>query len=197
MDIHIVVNIVAAPTRISCFMTDSDGNFLQKCDGTLANQPGETDGTFAIVVNGKNKEVATNPGQFYYNLIWNNDTGVDQVVEVDFPTLTGAMPNGANALHWLTFPTNGFGGVTPSDFDAVIQGNPAGANGPIQNITVPSNSTLYVTYHLEWSGIGSAPPNNCAIGCPNANQQLLVDAVVKGTFGQDECEAGALGYKNQ
>lgn len=195
--LQIVVNVLAPDSRITCFMTDSDGNLLRKCDGTVANNSGEEDGTFAIVANAKNKAVSTNPGQFYYNLLWVNDTGSDQTVNVGF-TLNGLVPQGTQALHWLNFPTTGFGGVNPADFDDVIEGNPAGATGPISNIVVPAGDTLYVTYHLEWNGLGMPAPDCGACG-DATNTQVTVTATVSGTFsgGSDTCEAGALGYNKQ
>jgi hypothetical protein len=76
---------------------------------------GSTNGRFVIVVNKKNIEVATNPGQFYYNIVWTNSTGFDQVVEVTFAR-TGVIPNGAQAIHGEVFP-DPFTGVTPALFN--------------------------------------------------------------------------------
>lgn len=152
--IMIFVEIEAIdPPPISCFMTDSDGNFLLKADGTPANMSGETDGTFTIVTNAKGKAVATNPGQFYYNLLWQNSTDSPATVTITLAD-TNVVPNGTQALHWQTFPTAGFAGVTAADFDAVNEGNPAGMFGPISNINVPAGYTLYVTQHLEWAQLG-------------------------------------------
>jgi hypothetical protein len=193
--IQIRVNVRAADiSRITCFMTDSDGNVLSKCDGSPANQSGEQDGTFAIVTNAHNKSVATNPGQFYYNLLWRNDTGSQQIVKVNM-ILTGLVAQGAQAVHWLTFPTNG--GGAPG-FDQVIDGNPAGATGSIKNVLVPAGDTLYVTYHLEWKGLGSPAPTTNSCG-DSANVKVKVVGTV--TFGSpttiDTCTAGAFGYLKQ
>jgi hypothetical protein len=193
--IQIRINVRAADiSRITCFMTDSDGNVLSKCDGSPANQSGEQDGTFGIVANAHNKSVATNPGQFYYNLLWRNDTGSDQTVKVNM-SLTGLVAQGAQAVHWLTFPTNG--GSVPG-FDQVIDGNPAGATGSIKNVLVPAGDTLYVTYHLEWKGLGSSAPTTNSCG-DSSNVKVKVTGTV--TFGSpattDTCTAGALGYLKQ
>jgi hypothetical protein len=196
---HFQIKLTVTPTalgdRISCYITDSEGNVLQKCDGTPANESGETDGTFAIVANKKGKAVATNPGQFYYNLFWENDTGSAQTVTVSF-ALSGLMSNGTQALHWLTFPT--IGGVNLNDFNAVIEGNPAGANGPISNIEVPANHTLYVTYHLEWVGLGSNVGDYGSCGEAN-NTPVSLTGTVSGSFSgsPDTCMAGALGYNKK
>jgi len=182
----------ALPTnRVSCYMTNSEGDALQKCNGALANESGEVDGTFAIVANKKGKAVATNPGQFYYNLLWNNDTGSAQTISVSIAK-TGLVPHGAQAVHWLLIPTSS--GVDLDDFDAVNMGNPAGTSGQIDNIVVPNGDTLYVTYHLEWSGVGATAPTCGA--CGNVlNVPVTVTGTVTGSFGSPNvCTSGALGF---
>lgn len=182
----------ALPTsRVSCYLTDSEGDPLQKCNGELANASGEADGTFAIVANKKGKAVATNPGQFYYNLLWKNDTGSAQTVSVNIAK-TGLVPHGAQAVHWLLIPTSS--GVDLDDFDTVNMGNPAGTSGQIANIVVPMGDTLYVTYHLEWNGVG-APAPACG-ACGNVlNVPVTVTGTVTGPFGNpDACTSGALGF---
>jgi len=197
---HIQIQVnVQAPTapRITCFMTDSEGNLLTDCKGSAITASGSEAGTFAIVANKKNIAVSTNPGQFYYNLLWRNDTGSDQTVAVNM-TPTGLSPNGAQAVHWATFPTAGFGGVTPPDFDQVIAANPAGKSGNISPVLVPAGDTLYVTFHLEWSGTGSPAPQCGACG-DQANVLVSVHGEVSGTFANspDDCDSGALGFNKQ
>jgi hypothetical protein len=196
--IKLFVNVIpgASTSRAYCFLTDSEGDFLQKCDGSPASLSGETDGTFSIVANKKNIEVATNPGQFYYNLLWNNDTGSDQVVTVTIAA-NGLTPNGKQALHWATFLTSTFSGVSPTTFEEAIEGTPAGTTGPISSIPVPAGHTLYVTYHLEYTRVGLAVPSNCSSSCGSANQPVSVGASVIGNFGTDLCSAGAAGYLKQ
>ena len=189
--IKIKVEVTEATSRVSCYITDSEGDVLQKCNGELANQSGEVDGTFAIVANKKGKAVATNPGQFYYNLLWKNDTGSAQTISVSIAK-TGLDPHGAQAVHWLLIPTSS--GVDLDDFDAVNMGNPAGTSGQIDSIVVPNGDTLYVTYHLEWSGVGANAPACGA--CGNAlNVPVTVTGMITGSFGSPEvCTSGALGF---
>ena len=185
----------ALPTsRVSCYITNSEGDVLQKCNGELANESGEVDGTFAIVANKKGKAVATNPGQFYFNLFWKNDTGSAQTVSVSLAK-TGLIPHGAQAVHWLLIPTNS--GVDLDDFDTVNMGNPAGTSGQVNGIVVPNGDTLYITYHLEWSGVGATAPACGA--CGNAlNVPVSVTGTVTGSFGgPDICTSGALGFSQQ
>jgi len=203
-DIHIFVNVTAAQTltQIFCYLTDSLGFFLQDCAGNAVNASDDHDsGRFAIVANKSKKgsvEVATNPGQFYYNLLWVNNTGVDQTVSASFvKSHLGA--SGAQALHWLTFVTNPDQNPTTglTGFSDVIEANPAGSTGPVDNIVVPAGQTLYITYHLDYLGLGSPVPSGCAANCPDANQPISVSAIVSGSFGTDVCASGALGYLKQ
>jgi hypothetical protein len=189
--IKIKVEVTEATSRVSCYMTNSEGDVLQKCNGELANESGEVDGTFAIVANRKGRAVATNPGQFYYNLFWKNDTGSAQTISVDIAK-TGLVSHGAQAVHWMLIPTSS--GVDLDDFDAVNMGNPAGTSGQINNIIVPIGNTLYVTYHLEWSGVGATAPACGACG-DSLNVPVTVTGTITGSFGNsDVCTAGALGY---
>jgi hypothetical protein len=189
--IKVQVTDPASISRVSCYLTNSEGDVLQKCNGDLANASAEVDGTFAIVANKKGKAVATNPGQFYYNLLWKNDTGAAQTVSVSV-VKSGLVPHGAQAVHWLLIPTSS--GVDLDDFATVNMGNPAGTTGQLDNIVVPSGDTLYVTYHLEWSGVGATAPACGA--CGNAlNVPVSVTGTVTGSFGgPDVCTAGALGF---
>lgn len=197
IQISVIVNPPAA-SNIACYMTDSEANLLTDCSGNYVTASGDlTDGKFLIVTNHGGTEVSTNPGQFYYNLLWTNTTGSDQTVQVTI-LATGAMPVGANALHWWTFSTTGFAGVTSATFDQVNAGNPIASENPgVFDVTVPAGQTLYVTDHLQWSGIGQSPPANCGHGCGNANQELLVAGTVSstsGAFADENCSSGALGY---
>lgn len=185
LEFKIQIFVEAEPVQnvVSCYITDSDGNFLLKADGiTPASTSGETDGTFAIVKNAKGKAVATNPGQFYYNFLWKNTSAAPVTVGVSLAD-TNVNPNGSQAIHWLTFLTSTFDGVTNTNFGDVNEGNPAGTTGPISNIAVPGLSTLYVTQHLEWAGLGKPAPTS------------PVTFTVQGTVSPtgDTCTAGAIG----
>lgn len=191
VQIQLQFNVLPAESssRITCFMTDGEGNLLTDCNGDEVTQSGAQDGVFAIVTKKNGLAVSTNPGQLYYNLLWRNDTGSSQTVNVSMD-LTGLVAHGAQAVHWLVFPTSG-GAAT---FDDVIMGNPAGATGDISNISVPAGDTLYVTYHLEWDGIGE--PADCGTCGDQANTQVSVEGSVSGSFtnSPDMCTSGALGY---
>jgi hypothetical protein len=130
--IQLQFNVVEAAdsSRITCFMTDSEGNLLTDCNGDEVTASGAEDGVFAIVT----------------------------------------KKNG---------------------------GNPAGATGDISNITVPAGDTLYVTYHLEWDGVGKTA--NCGACGDQANAQVSVEGQVSGSFGgsPDICTSGALGYNKK
>jgi hypothetical protein len=193
-EIHIRVLIKPAVKNISCFITDSSGNFLTKCDGTLADQSGSDTGRFAIVVNKKNIEVSTNPGQFYYNVLYHNPGSAAITVDVDF-TRSGVTPKGAQAIHAALFAPP-FTGITQDGFDAVNDGIPEGIDDQVLGITIPAGWTLWVDYHLDWDGLGFPVPIGCATECPNANQPFSVTSTVTETSGHTEsCTAGAWGYK--
>jgi hypothetical protein len=194
-EIHIRVLVKPATTsNISCFITDSAGNFLTKCDGSLADQSGSNAGRFAIVANKKNIEVATNPGQFYYNLLYHNPASTPITVDVSFDRL-GVSPKGTQAIHAALFAPP-FSGITQDGFDAVNEGIPEGADDLVQGITIPAGWTLWVDYHLDWNGLGFPVPSGCATECPSANQSFSVTGTVAVTGGPTEfCTAGALGYK--
>jgi hypothetical protein len=122
---------------------------LTDCSG--ADVTTNLGGTFAIVPNAKGKIVATNPGQFYYNLIWTNPGG-SQAVTINLSAINLA-PQGANAVHALTFNSSGFT-QDASAFDMVNEdGTPCGPSGPC-TINVATGETLWVTWHLEYNQIG-------------------------------------------
>jgi hypothetical protein len=194
---HIKVRVGQnAGSSALCYITDSNGNFLFDCSGTEVTDSGSTGGRFAIVVNKKTIEVSTNPGQFYYNIVWTNSTGVDQVVRVDFAR-SGVIPNGAQAIHGEVFP-DPFSGVPPSLFNQVNDGIPSGTDDSLDTITVPAGWTLWADYHLEWPGIGSAAPGGIGTSCATANQAFTVQGTISSTGDgpvSETCTAGASGYK--
>lgn len=193
--IHFKAAVLAVGTSVSCFLTDSSGNFLNDCSGDPANLSGTDTGRFIIVANKKNVEVATNPGQFYYNFIWRNTTGATQPVSVAFAR-TGVAPQGAQALHaWITnaYLTT----ITTSEFDTTNEiGVPNGSDDLVSSASVPAGSSLVVTYHLEWKGIGGQAPAGCATTCASANQLIRVVGTISGAnVPEVSCTSTAWGWK--
>jgi hypothetical protein len=190
-EIHIQATVTAPEVSINCFTTDSAFNFLIDCNGAFVTS-GAT-GTFAIVTNRKNIEVATNPGQFYYNLLYTNTSGADQTVAVGFAR-NGVVAHGAQAIHAMVFPS--FPMYSYVNFDAVNNSIPSGADDKLEGVVVPAGWTLWVDYHLEWAGVSRPAPLGIGTSCPTANQTfgvigtVSVDGTVVGT-----CGAGAVGYK--
>lgn len=192
--IHIKVRVNGGSV-ISCFITDSSGNFLTDCAGSDVTSG--LGGVFSMVVNQRrNIVVATNPGQFYYDIVWTNTTGSDQTVKVDF-SKTGVNGHGAQAIHGYAFPPP-FSGVSPAQFNQVNDGVPSGNDDKLDSILVPDGWTLWANYHLEWSGVGASPAANIATSCATANQQFTVTGTVMSLGGNDvneACVAGARGYR--
>ncbi len=198
-NIHIQVSVGGACNPgPSCFLTDSEFDLLTDCSGNAV--AGNSGGTFAIVTNSKGYVVSTNPGQFYYNMIWQNTTGSDQTVTVKFDA-TNLIPMGANSVHALVFDSSGFT-EDLSSFDMVNQnGTPCGQWGPC-TITVPAGQILWVTWHLTYKYIGYKAstlnlPNTCSESCTiNSNPKGFISAT--GTLTYDStslgCTATACGY---
>jgi hypothetical protein len=202
--IHIQVTVGGAcnpSSEISCFFTDS--NFLDLTDCSGAEVTGNTGGTFQIVTNSKKIATATNPGQFYYNMLWSNTTGSDQTVTVNL-TPTNLIPSNTNSLlkpiaqaaHAYFFDTaTGF--TDPlADWNFVnSSGQPCGPSGPC-TITVPANDTLFVTWHLVWTGIG-LDASVYSTGCANANADIQATGQVVGTNINESCTTDAKGYRKK
>ncbi len=148
-----------------------------------------------IVANRRQIEVTTNPGQFYYNLIWFNTTGATQTVSVNF-TRTGVIPHGTQAIHAAVFNSY-LNPLTPADFAlANANGIPEGPDDLVDGSAVPAGSSLLVNYHLEWIDIGNTVPPACAGSCETANQQVTVDGSVSGSgIITESCATTAYGCK--
>jgi hypothetical protein len=179
----------------TCFFTDSNGVFLANCDGELVSD--KTGGTFMLVDKKNGTIIATNPGQFYYNYIWTNDgSAVD--VQVLLGDLANIVPHGANAVHAYTFDTSGFTQDVGSFNMVNNDGTPCGPSGPC-TVNVGVGETLWVTWHLEYAGVGSAKPgagNSCP-GYENIGAAAeLVDAVTGGAVA-GKCTTSATGYNKQ
>lgn len=191
---HIKIRVrVATPNGPTCFATDSDFNFLLDCSG--AEVKSGDSGRFAIVANKKNVEVATNPGQFYYNLLWKNTSTSPKTVTVTF-SRSGVNPKGAQAIHASLFapPFDIYDDVTQANFNGVNDDIPSASDDVLESVVVPAGYTLWVTYHLEWSGLGGAAPGGIALTCAGANQTWNVTATLSGDA-SGSCTAGATGYK--
>jgi len=195
---HIDVNVLPAVStdNVSCFITDSEGNFLLNCAGAEVTQSGSDEGRFAIVANKKREiEVATNPGQFYYNLIWHNTTGATQTVDAAFAR-TGVVANGQQAIHAAVFNSY-LDPLTPVEFAmANAEGIPQGNDDSVEGVEVPAGASLLLTYHLEWAGLGEPVPAPCAGNCAEADQKLSVTGTVSGEgITTEDCTAGAFGFR--
>jgi hypothetical protein len=190
-----VVVLQPEVSHVSCFLTDSEGMFLTDCGSALVTESGSDDGRFAIVVNNKkNIQVSTNPGQFYFNFVWYNSTGSPQTVDVNFDK-TGVVPQGANAIHSAVFYGD-LSTVNPTVFDeANSDGIPDGSDDQALGIVVPADSSLLVTYHLEWAYRGQSA-DGLLTGCENAIQFFSVTGTVSGTgITTEDCTSTASGYK--
>ena len=145
------VNTIIQPSGPS-FFTDSEYSALDKCDGQPAS--GGSGGTFQIVAR-PNAEiiVASNPGQFYYNLIWTN-SGATQPVTIELSS-TNLDPKGGKPIHAMVFDSIGFV-ASLQNWDMTNEdGTPCGPNGPC-TLSVGSGKTLWVTWHLEFTGKGDS-----------------------------------------
>jgi hypothetical protein len=188
--IHIQVTVGAgcADSKPSCFLTSSEFDLLTDCADAYVS--GNSGGTFQIVAP-RGKINATNPGQFYYNMIWTNH-GDTQPVTIDL-TATNLNPQGANAVHALVFDSNSFS-TDASNFDMVNQdGTPCGPNGPC-TVSVEAGKTLWVTWHLQYAAIGG-PSAGISSSCPG-NVTISATGALKDQTGITigSCTASATGY---
>jgi hypothetical protein len=147
--LHFLIHVVdAGPAAPLCYFTDSEGLLLTDCSGN----PTYSGGEFLVVSNQK-KITATNPGQFYYNFIWTNQTGHDVTFSSLGLTGNNVSPSGANSVHVLVYNASQF----TANFDAVNQsGTPCGKTGTTckSPITVHNGETLWLTWHLQYTWIG-------------------------------------------
>jgi hypothetical protein len=195
---HIKVTVLPVPpgSNVSCFLTDSSGLFLTNCSGSSVTESGSNDGRFTIVTNNKKGiEVATNPGQFYYNFVWKNTTGTEQTVTVDF-NRTGVTAQGTQAIHSAVF-NEYLSTVNPVIFDeANSNGIPDGKDDNVSSVVVPAGSSLLVTYHLIWEDLGLSVPVDLAPSCEAANQSMSIAGTVSvAGLPPETCTSGAMGYR--
>jgi len=194
--IQVVVGRCKVP-QMTCWFTDSDYNNLFNCD--MQEVTGDSGGTFQIVKNARGKVAATNPGQFYYNMLVPNTTGSDQTVTVDL-SATGLSSHGAQAVHAASFdPDSGF----PAETDWLYvnsSGAPCGPTGGC-TMTIPEGQVLFVTWHLAFGSTGSQAPsvwnNICgAINNPSVSATGGVIPMAPSTL-SGSCTANAAGYLKQ
>lgn len=205
--IRVITGCVLNANTTRCFLTDSQFNLLSDCSGAPVSDP--TGGTFAIVVNSKKTVVSTNPGQFYYNLLWTNDTGSTHTVELDF-TRENLIPQGTNAVHAEIFASGAVDITTPllSQFDMVNNdGIPCGAaltNPTVckTDVTVEDGQTLWVTWHLAYENIGQRTTslsliNACDEALHNDDGTIRASCAVKDSGSGallTSCDTSAQGY---
>jgi hypothetical protein len=177
-----------------CFYTDGYLNDLLDCAGQPVN--GSSGGTFLIVANKKKGSIAssTNPGEFFYSMIWTNSTGSDQDVTINLDSPDDSLlPMGANSVHALTFDSAGFT-QNLTNFDMVgADGTPCGPYGPC-TVTVLSTETLWVQWHVSWAGVGGSA-SGLSDTCPgNAGIDAVATLTDSSQAVLDSCEATASGY---
>ena len=104
-----------------------------------------------------------------------------------------------------SFATNGNLQVNPYTSNGTVQetyvalhvtGDIGSSNGQGATITVPANNTLFVTWHLVWTGIGQNA-TSILTGCANANAPISATGGVIGTNISETCTADALGYRKK
>ena len=197
--LHVLVHVIncTGPPPPSCFLTDSSGLFLTDCSGNEVESGGE----FLIIANQK-KITATNPGQFYYNFVWTNETGGP----VTFTSLglvgTNVLPTGANSVHVLIYDASSF----IANFDDVnTSGVPCGTNGAVCKtpITVPNGDTLWLTWHVAYSGLKLVAPldlkplSACPAVAISGDATISMSATLSGDITVGPCSASANGYTIQ
>jgi hypothetical protein len=202
-NIHIQVTVGGAcnpSAEVTCFFTDS--NFLNLTDCSGASVTGNTGGRFQVVTNAKKIATATNPGQFYYNMLVSNTTGSDQDVTITLSGINLTPSNTDSLLHPIAQAAHAYFFDTATGFTDPLadwlfvnsSGQPCGPSGPC-TITVPANDTLFVTWHLAWTGIGQNA-SLINVGCANANAAISATGTVSGGL-TGSCTADALGYRKK
>jgi hypothetical protein len=206
-DQHIVVVITvnSGTSTHSCFLTDGDFRLLRDCGGTTVPPSAHTP-TFQIITGGRGKGtiVATNPGQFFFSMIYHNDTG--SPVDVDFTVgdLTHVESQGARPVHAATFDDSGFV-ADEAGFDAAQAGVPC--SDPTDDgctFTVPAHSFIWIVWHADYDQKGQPPDSNLVKAnlCTNDDGYLDDQGSIKATLTLKEhngaqlaeCDLEAQGY---
>jgi hypothetical protein len=217
-NLHVHLDVNPTPTNtVNCYMTDADGNFLLDANGNPVTVSGSgfttTDpALFTLVVNKKqNTEVATNPGQFDYNLTWWNNTGADILVDVGM-LLNQAAPQGANAVHAFVYGDSSNPTIQQllscAEDGTDCVGTPEGSSGNIpglmpnggtsSSIPVPAGDTLLVEFHVDWIDLSKqypagllTNPSVTGLGFPISVAGTLKNDATGSQIGK--CTAGAWG----
>jgi hypothetical protein len=205
--IHVQVRVAGncgAPPPI-CFTTDSQFGALLDCSGDPVALESNFGGTFQIVVNAKKIVVATNPGQFYYNLIWTNTTGAPHNITLTMAKSDDTLvTTGTNALHAAVFESGEINPASPlvSQFDAVnTDGTPCGTgttgSTPCKTtVTLGVGQTLWVTWHLAYAKIGLESSTVAPGACPGS-ELISATCTVSDTTATEQlttCTAQASGF---
>jgi len=198
--VRITVNPI--PESVACWLTDSSGEFLADINGDPVTESGSNAGTFTLVVNPKKVEVATNPGQFYFNMSWWNRGNAPRTVVGTIPSssLVSLATQGRNSLHSALFQ----GMINQSTFQNYFScandgsdcySTPHGNSGVTAPITAPEKATLLLTYHLEWGRTRAIFPAGCVntsggYRCPIS----ALGIISEGSTELARCAASATGY---
>lgn len=198
--VRITVNPI--PESVACWLTDSSGEFLADIYGNPVDESGSDKGTFTLVVNPKKIEVATNPGQFYFNMSWWNRSNAARTVVGNIPTasLVNLVTQGRNSLHSALFQ----GMIDQTDFQNYFScandgsdcySTPHGNSGVTAPIAVPAKATLLLTYHLEWAKTRQKFPAGCVdtgsgYRCPIS----ALGIISEGSTELARCSASATGF---
>lgn len=194
--LHLLVHAVDqnGPIPPVCYITDSTGLLLSDCNGN----PVQSGGEFYIITNQK-KITATNPGQFYYNFVWTNQTGGPVTFSSVAPSGTNVVPVGTNSLHILIYDSTHF---TASFDDVNTNGTPCGQVGTVCKapITVPNGQTLWLTWHVAYSLLGSVAPGDlpyftsCPLATLSGDNTISMQATLTGDLTLNCGAVTASGY---
>lgn len=172
--IHIQFHVTSpSSTSPKCFF--SDGNFagLLNCAGEpIENSSGVT---FTIVPGGKGQGtiVSTNPGQFFYNMAWYNNTGNPQTIQFSIVASNNLASVGAKPVHAYAFTGDITDNLTDSQFNSqpgegIPCGNPDITQGGSScTISVPAGDTIWIVWHVSYSQIGNGTSGLPTGVCPN------------------------------
>jgi hypothetical protein len=204
--VRVVVADNCSTPPTTCFITDSSFNPLLDCSGNPVALEANSGGTFQINFNAHNVIVATNPGQFYYNLIWTNNTGADHNITLTMSKSDDTLvTTGTNALHAFVFESADIDPTQPlvGQFDAVnTNGVPCGTGTTGSTtcksaVTIHAGETLWVTWHLAYAKIGQSTTSVTAGLCPVGGDLISATCLVSDSDTSEvltQCTSQATGY---